>query len=333
MAQTVEFEAEAPDGTTVRFRAPANTSDEELKRYALIEYQMRKFGRSQFIKEPAEAAPAAETAPPAPVPMMEPPSAPVQEEVPLGGLSPDMQALEERLNLAQKEQDIRMGQIGGGAAGLGLSLARMGADVGGAAMQGIGRNIMQGATRAGGGTGGEKWARNWAGQERPGVGGVPEAAAAYQRSKGQGKVSGRMSKMWGPAGPGEPAALVDRLLARSATPSGLDQVKTMFKSLMGPASLGARYALPPLALAAAGGEGIRAKQMYEEGDPTGATLAGLSALGAAGSLTPLAPVAVPLGAASGAMQYFRSRLGPDAPITPEEEARASRAAFGMYPRP
>jgi hypothetical protein len=262
---------------------------------------------------------------------MEPPEMPAQP--PIGGL-PDLGDLEQRIGQAQKEQDVRMGQIIGGGAGLALGASKAGLDVGRATMQGIGRNIAQGAATAQapqGGTGGEKWARNWAGQERPGIGGVPEASAAYQRSKGQGKVSGRLSKMYGPAGPNEPKALVDRLMARSApppAPSGLDRVSAMFRSMMGPASLGVRYGLPPLALAAAGGEGIRAKQMYEEGDTTGATLAGLSALGAVGSLTPLAPIAAPIGMGAGAMQYMRSRLEPDQKeLSYEEMAEASQPSF------
>ena len=42
---------------------------------------------------------------------------------------------------------------------------------------------------------GERWAANWAGQERPGfTGGVPEAAQAYQRGKSSGKIISRMEK-------------------------------------------------------------------------------------------------------------------------------------------
>lgn len=65
-----------------------------------------------------------------------------------------------------------------------------------------------------GGTSGEKWSRNWANVERPGVGGVPEASAAYQRSKGHGKVSERMSKMWGPVPSG--TSLAEHLASKSA---------------------------------------------------------------------------------------------------------------------
>jgi hypothetical protein len=64
-------------------------------------------------------------------------------------------------------------------------------------------------------TSGEKWAKNWAGQDRPGVGSVPEASGAYQRSKGHGPVSSKQSSQWGPRGPNEPADLIERTLARN----------------------------------------------------------------------------------------------------------------------
>jgi len=65
-------------------------------------------------------------------------------------------------------------------------------------------------------TSGEKWGKNWANQDRPGVGGVPQASAAYQRSKGQGPVSSRLSKMWGPAQANEPGEPPMSLLERMA---------------------------------------------------------------------------------------------------------------------
>ena len=326
MAETQQYEAEATDGsgTIIRFTAPKNYSPEQLQiiaeRLTQIENKAKQAGTL-----PGREPGVPQAAPPMAAPM-EPPEMPA----PASGM-PDMGDLEQRLGQAQKEQDVRMGQIIGGGAGLALGASKAGLDIGRATMQGIGRNIAQGAATAQapqGGTSGEKWARNWAGQERPGIGGVPQASAAYQRSKGQGKVSERLSKMYGPAGPNEPKALVDRLIARGTPPSGLERVSAIFQSMIGPASLGARYALPPLALAAAGGEGIRAKQMYEEGDTTGATLAGLSALGAVGSLTPLAPIAAPIGMGAGAMQYMRSRLEPDQKeLSYEEMAEASQPSF------
>lgn len=336
MAKQRTYEAEATDGSgaIIQFTASADATPEQLQiiaeRLFEIEQKAKKAGKLPGFemgapRPSAEQQPATPAAPPSQEPVEFPPS---------GDLGGDN--LEQRLNEIQKEQDVRMGQIGGGGLGLALGAGKMGLDVGGAALQGIGRNIAQGAAQTAppptGGTSGEKWARNWAGQERPGIGGVPEASAAYQRSKGQGKISGRMSKMWGPAGPNEPAQLTERLIARGAPPappSGLERVSSMFRSMMGPASLAGRYALPPLAMAAAGGEGIRAKQMYEEGDTTGAALAGLSALGAVGSLTPLAPIAAPIGMGAGAMQYLRSRLKADEPVTPQQEAEASRPSFRM----
>lgn len=285
-----------------------------------LEQEIARVSQTTVTSGPAQQAASVSAQP-----SQEPPKPPSS-----GGLGGD--SLERQLDEMQKEQDVRMGQIIGGGAGLALGASKAGLDIGRAAMQGIGRNIAQGAATAQapqGGTSGEKWARNWAGQERPGIGGVPQASAAYQRSKGQGKISERLSKMYGPAGPNEPKALVDRLIARGTPPSGLERVSALFQSMIGPASLGARYALPPLALAAAGGEGIRAKQMYEEGDTTGAALAGLSALGAVGSLTPLAPIAAPIGMGAGALQYLRSRLEPNEHVTPQELVEASRPSFRM----
>lgn len=327
MAETQQYEAEATDGSgiIIRFTAPKNATPEQLNIIAERLFDMERKAKQTGTLPRREPGAVPQAAAPAAAPM-EPPEMPA----PVGGL-PDLSDLDKRLKEAQKEQDVRMGQIIGGGAGVALGTSKAGLDIGRSAMQGIGRNIALGAATAQGpqgGTGGEKWSRNWAGQERPGIGGVPQASAAYQRSKGQGKVSERLSKMWGPPGPNEPKALVDRLIARGTPPSGLERVSAIFQSMIGPASLGARYALPPLALAAAGGEGIRAKQMYEEGDTTGAALAGLSALGAVGSLTPLAPIAVPLGMGAGAMQYMRSRLEPDQKeLSYEEMAEASQPSF------
>jgi hypothetical protein len=238
---------------------------------------------------------------------------------------------ETRLKRLQQEQDIGQAQMFGGGAGAGIAGMRLAKDLGMGAARALGRQSELGRMSAQGGTGGEKWARNWAGQERPGIGGVPEASAAYQRSKGQGKVSGRLSKMYGPAGPNEPASLVDRLIARGtpAKPSGLDQATAIFRGMLGPV---ARYALPPVALAGAAGEAVRGTQQMEEGDRLGAALSGITALGGLASAFPAtAPVGVPVALGAGALQYARGRLAPDEPIRPEDEEAASRAAFGMYP--
>ena len=71
----------------------------------------------------------------------------------------------------------------------------------------------------GGATSGEKWSANWAGQERPGVKSVPEAAAAYQRSKGQGPVTSQISKKFGPAAPPQPGVFTGGRLAGMAPPT------------------------------------------------------------------------------------------------------------------
>ena len=78
-------------------------------------------------------------------------------------------------------------------------------------------------------TGGEKWSSNWAGQDRPGVGSVPDASAAYQRSKGQGKITSRQTKLYGPKGQNEPADLVERMQQKSAQAEELARAKELAK--------------------------------------------------------------------------------------------------------
>lgn len=176
-------------------------------------------------------------------------------------------------------------------------------------------------------TSGEKWAANWAGQERPGVGGVPEASAAYQRSKGQGKTTGRLSKMWGPSGPNEPTALVDRLLDR-ATRAAEQQTATeaatqravrsasqqVASSTPGPLSQLGRALSGPRVSGALGGAGAglsayEAYQRYQEGDRSGAVIAALGGLGGAASMIPgLAPVGMGVGLASIPAMYINDIL-------------------------
>jgi hypothetical protein len=61
-----------------------------------------------------------------------------------------------------------------------------------------------------GATSGTKWLQGWANIDKEIAGGVPEGAAAYNRSKGQGKVSGRLTKMYGPLKAGQ--SIADKLL-------------------------------------------------------------------------------------------------------------------------
>ena len=123
------------------------------------------------------------------------------------------------------------GGLTGAATAAGLQFAGSKFDLLGRALEGMSR-INQPSTA----TSGEKWLRNWAGMEKPGVGGVPQASATYERAKDHGKVSSRATKMYGPRMPGEPMALVDRLIQRGKDQEALlarqKSPLTMAKNIM-----------------------------------------------------------------------------------------------------
>jgi hypothetical protein len=147
-------------------------------------------------------------------------------------------------------------------------------------------NVQQAATAP---TGGDKWAKNWAGQNRQGLS-VPEASAAYQRSKGQGKVSGRISQMYGPRPPVEPGVFQP---GRLSLPQSRPPMTTPLGGKV--AQYGSAILNSPIgqkAMGALGGygaatQGMEAAQQLKQGDKTGAAISGAGALG--GVLTALPP--------------------------------------------
>lgn len=147
-------------------------------------------------------------------------------------------------------------------------------------------NVQQAATAP---TGGDKWAKNWAGQNRQGLS-VPEASAAYQRSKGQGKVSGRVSQMYGPRPPVEPGVFQPGRLSLPqtrppmTTPLGGQVAQYGSAVLNSPVGKVATGALGGYGAAT---QGMEAAQQLKQGDKTGATISGAGALG--GVLTALPP--------------------------------------------
>jgi len=180
-------------------------------------------------------------------------------------------------------------------------------------------------------TGGDKWAKNWAGQDRSGMS-VPEASAAYQRSKGQGKVSGRMSKMWGPSEPAEPGVFKPgRLsLAPSTTPEPVlaaaedEAARLAARTQPGPvtSALGQivkNWMIPIRGGLAGFGTGFGALDAYNRanaGDTPGSVAAGIGA--AASALSPFVPYAGPLSIAIPIGLYARDKM---TQMTPEQ-ARA-----------
>lgn len=342
----VEFEAEGPDGITFRFKAPADSTEEQLKRYAYTEYQLRTKGDlgQGSVGKPSEPS----------IPLPEP-----EQEAPE---SPE--SLEERVRTAGQEQDIRQAQLYGGAAGAGVTAGRVGRDVAGgmaqtlanraelgrmAAQQSAGMlntpdqtaRILQGTPGDTAGTTGRARSTGFNVEEAQRAARAKEAEKLIEQLVRGGAVAQTAPQVLA-GGPGLTASPSGIVYPRGVTPppvptpsptvprtGGLDAVTNIFKSMLG---MTARYAIPPIALAGAAGEGIRAKQQLSESDRLGAALSGISALSGLASLSPaVAPLAIPVGLGAGALQYMRSRLAPNAPVSPREEEEASRAATGIYP--
>jgi len=190
-----------------------------------------------------------------------------------------------------------MFDLGGAGAGAAFSA---GSQLTGAA----GRKLvdaLEGMSRIGqpsGTTSGEKWLANWAGVNKPGVGGVPEATATYQRMKDHGKVSGRATKMFGPRMPGEPASIVDRLMARGQQQEALarqqqspmNMLRRVVSSPLGKVGIGALGGLSAAEQAQAGLE------KYAEQDIPMAAAYGLGAAGSALATIPYGPTQIAGGA-------------------------------------
>jgi hypothetical protein len=246
---------------------------------------------------------------------------------------------EARMQSDMDAQEKRQAQLVGGAAGAGVSATR-------AAGSGAGALLQAGANRAGQGfsagmqantppvfpvgqpsagpTSGEKWAAKTG--YGKGAGTVQDVSSRYQRSMGQGQISGRMDKLYGPALQGESPQLSQRLIDRAKAAeaarippkvSGLDWITGRLASMIRPvasvASTVGRYGLPPLALANAAGEGVNIAQEMrkpeDQMDLTGMALSGANILGSGMMFSPYAPAGAALvGGASAAQAY---RQNPD----------------------
>ena len=188
-------------------------------------------------------------------------------------------------------------------------------------------------------TSGTKWYQNWAGGSKEIAGGVPEAAAQYQRGKGQGEVTKKLTKKFGPDiyGAGEPGqikeSLVDRLIrqgkeaeaatsARSAAMPAAEAAaaKRLADATPGPMAKVASVAKAPLVSGALGGAGAgmsfyEAYQRYMNGDTSGAVLSALAGAGGLASMVPglqIPGLAVGLGA-TGAQYALDKYNAPAAP--------------------
>lgn len=172
-------------------------------------------------------------------------------------------------------------------------------------------------------TSGTKWMQNWAGVDKEIAGGVPQASAQYQRMKGQGPVTSRLTKRFGPSPVGEPGQPKEPMLERlsrqtreaeaaaAARASATQAAEAATNARLGSAVPGVMstvakaavspYVQGPLAGGAAGLSFYEAYQRFLEGDRSGAVIAALGGVGAITSMVPglgLAGTGLSLGSAA-----------------------------------
>lgn len=154
-------------------------------------------------------------------------------------------------------------------------------------------------------SGGEKWLKNWGSIEKPGFqGGVPEAAAQYQKMKpGRGPVTGALAKRGlltpSPVTPGVPTVPQLSIRGQAPAPTALPKpgalqqmsgaVQRGIESPVGKFAAG--VAKNPVFSGALGGlgayqSGEDALRRFSSGDPVGGAIAGLGAVGGLAMMAP-----------------------------------------------
>jgi hypothetical protein len=141
-------------------------------------------------------------------------------------------------------------------------------------------------------TPGEKWASKVTGYVKPGVETVSEAATDYRRAMPQGRISGRMAKLYGIAGPDESPQLSQRLIDRAKNAPVMGEVRQGLpvQRVERPGGrmtgLFKGSALGTLGGAGAGYSAYDAYDRYMQGDMPGAALSAIGALGGVAGLVP-----------------------------------------------
>jgi len=196
-------------------------------------------------------------------------------------------------------------------------------------------------------TSGTKWVKNWAGMDRTVEGGVPEGSALYQRSKGQGKLTKRMTKVFGPLEQGQ--SIADKWIEQGKAAEAAEKARIeataaaeaaakarLAQATPGPLSKAASVLKSPIVGGAAAGAGAglsfyEAYRRFQEGDRSGAVIAALGGAGALASMIPgLGLAGGAVGAATmpalGINDLMKSQPAAPEP-TPEELQQASRPAY------
>jgi len=196
---------------------------------------------------------------------------------------------------------------------------------------------------------GAKWLQNWGGIAKEGFsGGVPDAAAQYNKMKPQGQImQGLAKKGLITPQPVQPGVFTGGQLSISGQPPAPPPPPPPpgpLAQATGAIKQGAGAVLrSPVASGALGGlsmaeSGQEAQKRTQAGDTTGAMIAGAGALGGAMQMMPspqLKTIGALVSAASPLTQYLRDNLKSQTQMpdpTEQEMLQAQRPAF-MYARP
>jgi len=185
-----------------------------------------------------------------------------------------------------------------------------------------------------GASSGDKWLRNYANINKPNFsGGVPEAASIYQRTKGHGPVSEKVTQRFGP---GAKLDIESYSRAQKARPF-MERVLSKTPEAVqraGQAISGAGASVPAwmargIAGGSAGFQGVDAANRFEQGDYLGAAIGGLGALGSGAALIPH-PLTRGLGTAVGtAAPFINEYLDRRRKRQEEQPEESAEGVFGF----
>lgn len=129
---------------------------------------------------------------------------------------------------------------------------------------------------------GEKWAKKVVGRVAPGAESVAEQAQSWNRVKGQGDITSRLSSRFGVTEPGQ----IGKLSVKAVEAPGMMQKAVSGLEDAGKFLTKHRILGGALAGAGAGFSGQEAMDRYNRGDMVGAGIAGVGALGSLASMVP-----------------------------------------------
>lgn len=138
------------------------------------------------------------------------------------------------------------------------------------------------ATKTSPASSGEKWAKKVVGRVAPGAESVAEQAQSWNRVKGQGDITSRLSSRFGVTEPGQ----IGKLSVKAVEAPGMMQKAVSGLEDAGKFLTKHRILGGALAGAGAGFGGQEAVERFNRGDYPGAAIAGVGALGSLASMVP-----------------------------------------------